>query len=167
VQLSVREARREDAEGILALLNPIIEAGTYTALDTPFTIEEERRFIAGFPERGVFHVAQSEQDARLLGFQVVEPFATYTHAFDHVGVIGTFVDLAWRRQGIGARLAEATFAAARKKGYEKLFGYVRADNAAALAFYASLGFGVIGTAQRQARIGGRYVDEVLIEAFLK
>jgi L-amino acid N-acyltransferase YncA len=103
----------------------------------------------------------------LLGFQVVEPFATYTHAFDHVGVIGTFVDLAWRRQGIGARLAEATFAAARKKGYEKLFGYVRADNAAALAFYASLGFGVIGTAQRQARIGGRYVDEVLIEAFLK
>ena len=39
-------------------------------------------------------------DGTLVGLQDVEPFVTYTHAFDHVGVIGTFVDLDRRRQGL-------------------------------------------------------------------
>ena len=59
-----------------------------------------------------------------------------------------------------------TFDAARGKGYEKLFTYVRADNVGALAFYLGLGFRIVGTAQRQAKIGQRYVDEVIIERFL-
>ena len=87
----------------------------------------------------------------------------YTHAFDHVGVIGTYVDLSRRRQGIGTRLFAATFEAARAKGYEKLFSYVRADNDAGLNAYLKHGFRIVGTAERHAKIGGRYIDEVLIE----
>jgi RimJ/RimL family protein N-acetyltransferase len=51
-------------------------------------------------------------------------------------------------------------------GYEKFCSYVRADNPGALAFYLRLGFRIIGTAQRQAKIGSSYIDEILIEAFL-
>jgi RimJ/RimL family protein N-acetyltransferase len=112
--------------------------------------------------RGLFHVALHGN--RIVGFQNVEPFATYTHAFDHVGVIGTYVDLDLRRRGIAARLFAATFAAAPGRGYEKLFAFVRADNPAALAAYRRHGFAVIGTARKHARIGGRYVDEIMIEA---
>lgn len=101
-----------------------------------------------------------------MGLQDVEPFATYTPAFDHVGVIGTFVDLSNRRRGIGRSLFQATFEAARHKGYEKLFAYVRADNAAALAAYLEQGFYEIGTARKHAKIKGMYVDEVMIERFL-
>jgi hypothetical protein len=43
---------------------------------------------------------------------------------------------------------------------------VRADNPVALQFYLNLGFRVVGTAERQARIGSTYVDEVFIEKFL-
>lgn len=32
------------------------------------------------------------------GVQVLEPFGTYAKAFDHVGTLGTYVDLAMRRQ---------------------------------------------------------------------
>jgi L-amino acid N-acyltransferase YncA len=96
----------------------------------------------------------------------MEPFATYTHAFDHVATIGTYVDLAHQRQGIGTRLSQVTFEAARKTGYEKILTYVRADNWASLAFHLKLGFRIIGTAHRQARIGQRMVDEILIEKFL-
>src|SRR5688572_18458121 len=112
----IRAARAEDAEAIARLLNRIIEARTYTALDTPFTVEDERRFIETFPERGIFLVAVSPDDGRVVGFQNLEPFATYTHAFDHVGVLGTFVDLDCRRQGIARRLFGATFEAAVRKG---------------------------------------------------
>jgi L-amino acid N-acyltransferase YncA len=164
VDILIRDAVPTDAAAIAGILNPIIAAGVYSALDTPFAIEEERAFIEHFPRRGILHVAVA--NGRLVGFQTVEPFASYTRAFDHVGVIGTFVDLALRRQGIASRLFGATFAAAPAKGYEKFFAFVRADNPAALQTYLRHGFVVIGTARRHARIGGRYVDELMIEVII-
>ena len=162
----IREACPDDAEAVVGILNPIIEAGEYTVLDGPLSVEEERRFISSFPSRGIFHVAQSRSNGRVVGLQTMEPFATYAHAFDHVGVIATYVDLGRRRRGIGKRLFEATFDAARRKGYEKIFTYVRGDNLAALAAYVKCGFRIVGTAQRHAKCGGRYVDEIIIEEFL-
>jgi L-amino acid N-acyltransferase YncA len=164
--LLVREVRPDDAEAILGILNPIIESGAYSALDTPFTVEAEREFIRSFPQRGLFHLAEQSREQRVVGFQTLEPFATYTRAFDHVGVIATFVEMACRGRGVGRSLAEATFAQARPKGYEKLFTFVRADNRDALRFYRGLGFRVVGTAARQAKIDGKYVDEVIVERFL-
>jgi 8-oxo-dGTP pyrophosphatase MutT (NUDIX family)/L-amino acid N-acyltransferase YncA len=164
--LTIRDARPDDAAAIVAVLDPIIATGAYTAIDTPFPVEEERSYIASLPGRAIFHVAILGAEQRIVGFQSLEPFASYTHAFDHVGVPGTFVDLAYRRQGIATRLFAATFAAARRKGYEKLFTYVRADNPAALATYLSQGFHIIGTAQRQVKIRGEYIDEIIIERML-
>jgi L-amino acid N-acyltransferase YncA len=161
VDITIRDATTADAEPIARILNSIITAGVYTALDTTFSVEEERAFIERFPARGVFHVAVA--DGQVAGFQNVEPFATYTRAFDHVGVIGTYVDLELRRRGVGSRLFQATFAKARTRGFEKLWAFVRSDNPAALSAYQRHGFTVIGTARRHARIGGRYIDEVMIE----
>ncbi len=164
--IEVRDVRTEDAGGIAAILNPIIAAGCYTALDTPVTTEQEREFIRSFPERGTFLAAVDTTTLRIVGFQNVSPFAGFTHAFDHVGVIGTYVDLRRRREGIASHLFAATFVAARAKGYEKFFSYVRADNDAALQTYLRHGFRSVGIAERQARIHGRYIDEIVIEKLL-
>ncbi len=166
MDLVVRDAKPDDAAAVVAIFNPIIQSGLYVVFDAPFTVEEERRYIAGLPQRGIFHVAIRPADGLLVGFQSLEPFATFTHAFDHVGVIGTYVDLAYRGQGIATRLFAATFEAARRKGYEKLFTYIREDNPPALAAYVKHGFRVVGKAERQAKIGGRYVDEIFVERFL-
>lgn len=166
MELLVREVRPDDAEAIVGIINPIIEAGAYTVFDVPFTVEAEREYILNFPQRGVFHVAVRSQDQKVVGFQSMEPFALYTHAFDHVGVIGTYVDFSYRRQGVAQCLFEATFEAAQRKGYEKIFTFVRADNPAALATYLHHGFHIIGTARRQAKCNGKYVDEIIIERFL-
>jgi L-amino acid N-acyltransferase YncA len=167
MDLLVRDARPDDAEAIVGILNPIIEAGVYTAFDTAFTAEFEREYILKFPWRGIFHVAVRRHDRKLVGFQSMEPFATYTHAFDHVGVLGTYVDLEYRRQGIGRCLFGTTFEVARAKGYEKIFTFVRADNLAALATYLHHGFHIVGTARRQAKVKGKYVDELIIEKLLE
>jgi L-amino acid N-acyltransferase YncA len=161
--IEIRDVRIEDAEAILAILNPIIAARAYTALDTLLTVEQEREFIRTFPPRGIFLVALDTTSNRIVGFQDVSPFGDYTHAFDHVGVIGTFVDLHRRRQGVARSLFEATFAQARRRGYEKFFTYVRADNQAALQAYLSQGFRIVGTAERHANIDGVYIDEIVIE----
>lgn len=166
MKLLVREVQLDDAEAIVDILNPIIEARMYTAFDTPFTVEAEREYILHFPQRGVFHVAISHHEQKIVGFQSMEPFATYTHAFDHVGVVGTYVALSRRRQGIGKSLFQATFQAARSKGYEKLFTFIRADNEAALATYLNQGFYIVGTAARQAKLSGMYINEIIVERFL-
>lgn len=163
MDLIVRDVNPGDAAPIVGILNPIIEARVHTVFDEPFSIDAEREYILRFPPRGVWKIACRPSDRRVVGFQVLEPFGAYTRAFDHVGTLGTYVDLEQRRLGIAKTLFSATFASARRKGYEKIFTFVRSDNAAALATYQAQGFVVIGTARRHAKIDGRYVDEILIE----
>ncbi|MEZ9350942.1 N-acetyltransferase family protein [Vibrio splendidus] len=166
MSLTIREVAVEDAQGIIDVLNPIIIEARYTILDQTFTVDEEKGFIESFPKRGVFSVAVNETTNQLLGFQNVEPFATYTKAFDHVGIIGTYVDANSRGQGVAKQLFDYTFKSAKTKGYEKLFAYVRADNERALAVYLKQGFEIVGTAKKHGKIGDQYFDEILIEKFL-
>jgi L-amino acid N-acyltransferase YncA len=166
MDLVVRDVDPSDAAAIAGILNPIIEARLYTVLTEPLSIEAEREFIARFPMRGIWKVAVRQENGQVVGFQVLEPFGSYTKAFDHVATIGTYVDLALRRRGIATTLFDASLEAARQAGYEKIFTFVRRDNLPALAAYQSHGFEIVGTARRHARIDGRYVDELLIERAL-
>lgn len=164
MHVEVRPAIGADAGAIVNILNPIIEAGVYTAFDTPFSVDAERHYLETLPARGIFHVAVAA--SRVVGFQSMEPFATYTHAYDHVGVMGTYVDLSYRRQGVGSALFEATFEAARRKQYEKLFTYILVHNAPALRAYIKHGFSIVGTARRHAKIRNNYVDVLVVERLL-
>jgi len=166
MELLIRDAVPDDAAGIVSVFNPIIQARSFTLFDTPFTVEAERSYIAGLGTRDIFHVAVCAGDNAILGFQSMSPFAMYTHALDHVGVIGTYIDLGRRRQGIAKCLFPATFEAARKKGYEKIFTYILADNPAALGAYQKHGFRIIGKADRHAKLHGRYVDVIMVERLL-
>ncbi len=102
--IRIKPVRVEDAEGVIGVLNPLIQSRDHMVLDRVLTVDEERSFINGFPKRGVFHVAERDPDGLIVGFQNVEPFATYTGAFAHVGMIGTYVDPSRHRQGIGRLL---------------------------------------------------------------
>jgi L-amino acid N-acyltransferase YncA/enamine deaminase RidA (YjgF/YER057c/UK114 family) len=162
MRLTIRDGLPDDAASLAGILNPIIETGAYTVLDRALTVEEERAFIVALPARSVLKVA-ARPDGGIVGFQVLEPYGTYTGAFAHVATLGTYVDLACRRQGIARALFPATLEAAGQKGYQKIFTFVRADNRAALAAYLAHDFSVIGVARRHAMISGRFVDEILIE----
>ena len=162
----IRAATPADAAGVAAVLNAVIAGGRHSLLDTPFTEAQERAFIQGLPARAFLHVA--EAGGGIVGAQTVEPWSTEaTHGFDHVATMGTWVEAAWRRRGVGRRLSDASFAAARALGFEKVFTDVRADNADSLAFHLSLGFTVVGAARAQARVAGRDLDVVFIERFLE
>lgn len=166
MEFLIRRIREEDAKSIVALLNPIIQAGTYTIMDEPLSVDDQIEFIRAFPKRGVFHVAVCKEGQKVLGLQDVQPISTGVNALKHVGEISTFVSLASHREGIGRSLTQATFQAAKEQGFLKIMAAIRADNPQAIAFYLSQGFRVIGTAQKHAFVGGRYVDEILAEKFV-
>ncbi|MHC4548176.1 MAG: GNAT family N-acetyltransferase [Planctomycetota bacterium] len=163
---SIRRVREQDAASIVELLNPLIEAGTYTVMDEPVSVAEQVAFIRGFPERGVFNVAVCDDSRRILGIQDVVPVRPAESAFRHVGEISTFVALDAHRRGVGRGLSQVTFQEARERGFLKIGATIRADNRAAVSFYRSQGFRIIGTAGRHAFLRGRFVDEILMERLI-
>ena len=67
MELSIRDVEPADAEGLVRVLNPIIESRRYTALDTPVDVETERDYVIDFSERGVWKVAVRQPDQAIVG----------------------------------------------------------------------------------------------------
>jgi L-amino acid N-acyltransferase YncA len=160
-----RTAESDDAEGIAAVLNAVVREGDVSIIDRMFTPAQERAFLRRLPPRARMTVA--EVGKVTAGFQVIEPYATYTGAMDHVATMGTYVTAPVRGAGLGHRLSEATFNYARTAGYSKVVIQIRADNPDLQTFYSGLGFRPCGRLARQARVADRYVDVLLFEMFVE
>jgi L-amino acid N-acyltransferase YncA len=158
----LRPGTLDDAPGIARLINAVIAEGAPVLLTGAFGDEQERAFLAALGSRGGYHVAEAP-GGEIVAAQVFAPYAAEMPAHDHVAVMGTWVATAWRRRGLGRALCECTFAAARERGFAKLFTDVRADNLESLAFHLAQGFSVAGASRRQAIIGGCAYDVVFIE----
>ena len=164
MSINIRRATPDDATAIAAIWEVICAERVYTAVNRPFTPQQEREYIGSLSSReGIF---LAEVDGRVVGFQSLDLWARYTDSFAHVGVVGTFVLPEWRRRGVGRLLAEHTLDFARANGYEKIVIYVRAGNTRAQAFYRGLGFVPRGVLERQVKIDGEYEDEIFMELFL-
>jgi L-amino acid N-acyltransferase YncA len=162
--VTIRPVRRDDiqdAAGLADILNSVIAEGRYTALSGHWTPEAELAFLQSLGPRSEIFVAEVKR--HIVGFQVLEPFVTYTSTMDHVCNLGTYVLARHRGQGVGKRMAEATLAFARANGYEKSVVYVLAHNEGGLAYYDSLGFEQRGSLRCQTKIDGVYHDQVVME----
>jgi ribosomal protein S18 acetylase RimI-like enzyme len=164
MQVTIRRAIPDDADTISAIWGVICAERIYTAINQPFTPQQERDYIASLSDRESIFLA--EMNDQVVGFQCLDLWAKYTDSFYHVGVLGTFVLPDWRRKGIAFQLAEHTLDFARANGYEKLIIYVRAGNHGAQSFYRSLGFVAKGVLERQVKIDDQYEDEVFLELLL-
>ncbi|MHA1986071.1 MAG: N-acetyltransferase family protein [Promethearchaeota archaeon] len=164
MQASIRKAIIVDAEAISSIWEVICAERKYTAINKPFSPQQEREYISSLSEReGIFIAELNEQ---IIAFQSLDLWAKFTDSFDHVGQIGTFILPKWRRNHIGGQLARFTFQFARLNDYKKLIIYVRAQNTGALNFYESLGFIRKGVLSEQVLIDGQYEDEIFMELFL-
>jgi L-amino acid N-acyltransferase YncA len=162
--VTVRPAREQDVDAIVAVLNPIIEAGSYTTMADLVSASEQLEFMRRAREHGVYNVAV-DGDV-VVGIQDVVPFSGGDPALAHLGAISTFVTLDARGAGIGRALANATFDSSKQRGFRKLMATIRADNPGAISYYQGIGFQLIGTARQHALVRGRYLDEVLAERLL-
>ena len=164
--LQIRPGTPDDAPAVARLINAVIAEGAPVLLTGSFSDEQERAFLEELAPRGGFHVAETRDAdgaSTLVAAQVFAPYAEAMPAHDHVAVMGTWVDAAWRRRGAGRSLWERTEALARSRGFTRVFTDVRADNLDSLAYHLALGFGVAGVARALAVIDGRAYDVVFIE----
>ena len=161
----IRRAALADCEGTAAVLNSVVREGGRTITGRTFTPAQERTFFRSLPKRAFLNIVLLGRV--VVGFQSVEPYATFTHTMDHVASLGTHILAAVRGRGLGHALSATTWAEARAAGFSKLVIAVREDNPQAQAFYAGLGFQPCGRLTRQAFVDGKFVDELLDELFLE
>ena len=163
--MTIRRALPADAGPIAAVLGAVAAERIHSAIDRAWTAEEERRYLESLSPREALHVAVAGGNG-IVGVQVIERWSPGLGSMAHVGQVGTFLLPEWRGRGVGRRLWSATTAFAGAAGYRKLVIQVRGSNAAAQAFYQSLGFQPCGRLSRQVVIDGVDDDEVLMEHFL-
>jgi RimJ/RimL family protein N-acetyltransferase len=173
----VRRATPEDADAITAVLGVVVAERVFSAIEQPWPVEEQRRYLETLSSREAFHVAEvdlpaeapagSRRERAIVGYQSLDRYSSFLHAMAHVAGLGTFILPQWRGRGIGQALFTATRQFAVDAGYRKFVIYVRGSNTAAQAFYHRLGFVPCGRLTRQTVIDGREDDEVLMEYFLQ
>lgn len=160
----IRKAAAGDVQGIVDLLNSIIEEGGLVAIYPPLTVEQGEALMRRLSSRAVALVA--EVDGVVVGLQTVEPYVPGQRALEHVATMSTFVYKPFRRKGLGRRLWENGVRFAQEQGYEKVLLTVRESNLGALTFFQKMGCQPRTILDRQVRIGNTYDNEILMEFFV-
>lgn len=165
MNFTIRRATEDDAAAIRAILGVIAAERIYSAIDQPFSLEQQREYMRSLSTREAFFIAEDEA-GRVLGYQSLDRWSALFGSMSHVAQLGTFLLPEARGSGVGHALAERSLVFAREAGYEKIVIQVRGSNERAQSFYRALGFSECGRLSRQVRIGGVVDDEVLMEYFV-
>lgn len=161
-------SHKNDASSIE--ITPLKEAyfhGLWQALDT---VAREKRYLAFLqapPQPDAFSFYQNIvahdlcqytaiHNNRVVGWCDILPALGESRA--HIGVMGIAVIPAFRHQGIGTKLIEATLAKAWQKGLSRIELSVRVDNQNAKALYERFGFVVEGVSRNGFCVDGKFHD---------
>ena len=158
----IRPVRLQDAASRNVCLDVVARERRYLALLQAPSVADSEKFIAHLDKHN-WPQFVAESDERIVGWcditGMTQPGST------HCGVLGMGLLPAWRGQGLGRRLAEATLVQAQSTGLERVQLEVFVDNVRAIALYEKLGFVHEGRRRRARKLDGVY-DDVLIMARL-
>ena len=163
--VQIRRASADDAPGMTCVLQAVAAERVYSAIDHPWSADQERSYLLALSNREATHVAM-DPSGEMVGYQSLDLYSPYLSSMAHVAKLGTYLLPAWRGRGIGRALFQETTRFARASGYRKFVILVRASNTGAQAFYRRLGFSDCGRLTRQVIIDGREDDEMVMELFL-
>jgi [ribosomal protein S18]-alanine N-acetyltransferase len=139
--LTIRPLESRDAEAILAIQAACPEIAQWTAWGYDRVARGE---MAGWV---------AEEDQELAGFLIARRLSS------ELEILNFAVELKWRRCGVGAKLLGEAFTWAQTFQATQAILEVRASNLAALRFYASHKFEVVG---RRPRYYAAPVEDALL-----
>jgi RimJ/RimL family protein N-acetyltransferase len=161
--LLVRPAAIGDARA-LADLGRAVAAEGELWLTYNRSASDERRNVKSVRRDPNVAVFVAETEAGVVGrISIARDASPYSH---HVAELGLMVAASERRRGIGSALMHEAVKWARGSGVTKIELHVFPHNAPAIALYRKLGFVEEGHRRRHYRIGGHYVDAILMALYL-
>ena len=161
--MTIRPARPDDADGIVAIYNQGIIDRVATFETRLRTREEIRAQIESLASNLAMLVA--EEGGIILGWAGYGQYRP-RECYRGVGDYSVYVDRNARGRGAGRRLLEALVAAAKRGGCWKLVGRIFTFNEPSLALADKVGFRRVGTYQRHATLDGKWLDVTIVERLI-
>lgn len=160
-QWNVRPARPADAGRISEIHNEGIEDGQATLDSSPRTLEQVLAQMCS-PRH---HLFVAEWGGTVLGWASISPYSE-RECYAGIGEASVYIGRNARFQGMGRILLQALIEAAAERGYHKLIGRLISGNHPSRALCRSLGFREVGVHERHGRLGGGWVDVLLVERLI-
>ena len=157
----VRTAQSADACEVAAFWAPIVQETTFAFTDQVKTPDVVRDMIDRRQE--AFIVAENE--GAVVGFATFDVFRNGP-GYARTSELSIILSKTARGQGIGRALITELEERARKAGIHVMVAGISAENPAALAFHAALGFREVGRMSEVGRKFERWLDLVLMQKIL-
>ena len=142
MDLTIRPARPEDAEAILAILLPAFRAGETYAVDPQIDAAGARDYWLA-PGKTVFVAETSGPGGRVVGTGYVR--ANQAGGGAHVANAGFVSDPAARGRGVASALLDHALTVARAMGFRAMqFNFVVSTNEGAIRLWTRAGFAIVG-----------------------
>jgi L-amino acid N-acyltransferase YncA len=155
-----RAATREDAERIAQIYNQGIEDRIATFETEPRTAQQIGAwFGSGYP---VFVAGNGNQ---IHAYAAAFPYRLRA-CYEGVREFSIYVSRSYRGQGFGRAALMALIDEARSRGWWKLLSRIFPENEASVKLCTSLGFRIVGTYEKHAKLDGQWRDVVIVEKFL-
>jgi RimJ/RimL family protein N-acetyltransferase len=166
-EVVLRTIRWEDLDGLLELINCLVEEKADIVRTERVSREEEIDWLCGVLSRlekdeECYIVA--EVDGKVVANSEVSRGRGYEK---HVGEIGIAIRDGFRDVGIGTEMMKALIDQARGWGLKVLTLRVFASNRRAFHVYEKLGFVQTGVIPRKLFRDGGYIDEVIMTKLLE
>jgi RimJ/RimL family protein N-acetyltransferase len=153
----VRQARPEDLDGTLDLLEAIAEERQFILTEPPVDRERRRQRQLEMLESGETQSFVAEANGEIVG-----ELSAFRRATTGPATIGMGVAAAWRGRGVGTALMQACLDWARKEGVHKVSLEVFPWNGAAIALYRKFGFVEEGRLRKHYRRQSGDLWDVLV-----
>lgn len=155
--IQIEPIGEEHIESFHRTLDSVARERKYLSLLEAPPLEETRKFVLTMIRDGnAQFVALSAGD--VVGWCDVRRHFFPVHA--HRGSIGMGMLPAFRGQGLGRRLLDATVAKARETGIRRFELSVHADNERAIKLYEKVGFVREGVSKEAVFIDGHHIDVI-------
>jgi len=164
-EVTVRRARREDCEGILAIYNHAVLHTTASYDYEPRSLAQRLEWFDAHERDGyAVWVAEHASDG-VVGWAALNRF------HDRVGYRFTaensvYVAEPWRGRGVGARLLGPLMDAAQSMGLRAVLAVIDAQNEASIRLHARFGFERVGLFRQVGFKFGRWLDVAYMERLL-
>jgi phosphinothricin acetyltransferase len=165
MNVTIREATRDDLPGILEIYNDAVLKTTATYDYEPRTLEQRQTWFDDHVRQNLpVFVAQNEA-GRIVGWSALNPFhARPGYRFTTENSVYVAADC--RGQGVGRRLMPPLIEGARQRRLHAIIGAIDADNTASIRLHAEFGFEKVALLKQVGFKFGRWLDVIYMELLL-
>jgi phosphinothricin acetyltransferase len=162
--IQIREARIEDLEAILQIINHAIEHTTAVYDYQPRTLQTQQSWFEK-KQADRLPVLVAEQNSQVVGFGsygIFRPWDGYRFSAEHSIYVAHNV----RGHGIGGKLMETLIEKAKAQQFHTLIAGIDADNKASYAFHQKYGFTEAGRFKEVGYKFDRWLDLIFMQLML-